>query len=301
LVLERGGIKPVNSSETRIRNLTVNNQLWLMTYLSSKKSGTANMRSDLINLFELHEGDIADIQLLELEAYLEMIKADNAVKTVNRKIGTIENFLEHIRDLHSVILSFEPKVLSRHRNNDKNIIAKGKSKFLKLSEISKIRTLFANDDLRLFTFEMVYRYGCKMEELAQCHQKTYVPEKQAFKLKKTSIVIDDDLHTLILKTPRILNSKTKETHSEYLRNMGEKALQEGILKHSQFTWQNITDTRKKNCTTCPECEKSYPSHSQYWRLVQYENDPLHKKWFLCTMCVSVKPSPHSNHFPTMRQ
>lgn len=268
--------------DVRITRLTPNNQRWLHDYVSTQKTGKANLLSALVELMEMHQGDISTISFQEIKTFLELVSDKNTDITVNGKADKFRRFFQYISTTHGVSFSFDTQELKDLRI--KNVQIKREAKPLRLSELARIRRMILDDDIRRFVFEMAYRYGCTLEDLSQMSVKRYDADKRIFNFRRRTIQIEEDLHDMILRNPKILLSRTQETYSEYFRLLSDRANQAGILSDRGLMWSDIKITREHYLLRCAECEDLYENKAGHWVLASFSYDPYQTKWLVCKKC-----------------
>ncbi|GIP38445.1 hypothetical protein J31TS4_17250 [Paenibacillus sp. J31TS4] len=273
-------------NDSRIAKLTENNRKWLSSYISTKRSGQAKIKSDLLALLEAHYLDITSISLTEMETYINLLKVDNSTNTVNQKTDSFIRFFKHIQEMDNVSFSFDPDLLKIFKFVKEDLIKSRQAKPLKVSEITRIRHLLKDDDLKLFSFELAYEYGSTLEELAEISPEHYDQRLNLLLLGGRPIQVTNSLSSLIERSPRILIKRSKESFSDYFRQIGERAKQEGIFDQRGLTWLDIKATREQNFIRCSECGNSYENSANYWVLAQYSYDESENKWLICKSCGS---------------
>jgi len=269
--------------EPRIRSLSLQNQILLRDYVETKNSGQNNIRSDLVNLMEIHSGDITGIDYETIDTYVKLLRSDNSATTFNRRLGTIRNFFSYILSRGGT-LNFDPERLRIFGILGKDIVNNRSATPLKLSELSRIRQMLQGDDLRHFTFELAFQYGCTLEELEES-SRVYDRENRTFRFSKRNVQIDDSLYSLIEGNPQILlKQRRRSTFSDYFNLIAEKARDFGILGNRNLSWQDIKETREQFSLRCGECGDLFDNHTRDWMLIQYSFDPTGTKWFICKSC-----------------
>ncbi len=262
----------------RLLKLSEDNQKWFKNYLNwlpqngvTTKNSIEEYRSTAINIMELLPE--SDVNNLTLEQIIFFLSDNEKPNTYNKKVNFTKKFFIFLKESEQLELQFPiegiDKLLKKY--NAKEIKSQtDTAKPLQFKEISKIREALKVYPAGLFFFEMTLRYGVTFKQWPDLNEDNYDIETKTF--KSLNIVVEQDIHELIIANPKILKRKSFQGILTYYSKKLE----------INFSYYDIIATRKEYFLKCFFCNKIFENTSKNWVLVQFPNDD--KKWIVCRNC-----------------
>lgn len=245
-------------------------------------SGIENYLSDIRNLYEFYNHkDLETIGFKDINDFIK--RKEYRLNTKNLIVIRLTEFLKFIKQEFGVNLSFDIDDLKGFKSTREEIENSGirKSQPLTIVDIIKIRkTLLEFKKFSLlFTFEMIYRKGLKMRELAQCDIKKYNHETKTLKINKSLLItMEDDLDHLIVNN-KVIDKKIKqETFNYHIKTIGQITF--GDTKDLQH--KDIHETHMNHFIPCPSCKNRVQNIPSQWAIVEYEMN--NSQWMVCKKC-----------------
>ena len=217
--------------------------------------------------------------------------AQDYIKEHDRKVNATYRlaFIDFFTTLTKTIeISIEITKLENFlRDEEKKNTDKRIAQVLSVDEVIKIqKTLKEKGKYQwLFTFEMFYIHGLKLEEIEQLGQDNFSQEQGVFTFKSEAgdehLALDKTLTDLIKKHPKLLKPRKYRAYQDHIKHIIEKVM---LPNRDKIIWSDVMATREKYFPTCAICKLQYPNTGEFWALIQYEGDTYQKKWFCCINC-----------------
>lgn len=269
-----------NKIENRIRKLSYNKGVFIdyIQFLNNegKSSGTVNeYKSCVFRFLEKVNKELPQISEHDIQKYFtENFKTE---ANLNKNYRAVKNFLSFAK----LNLLMDNDFLKNIKTNIQSLKGKELSKCLSIEDIMKIRKVLHEEKefQLLFVFEMAYVYGLRLEEIAMCTMTNYDFESTSFDIGSKRVIIDQYLSDIIKYNNHVFYEVQPETiQINYYPKIGE-------LTGIHFSWNDIKTTRNQYFIRCPKCNELHPNESEFWNLLNFDDDKRGTCWFVCKYCV----------------
>ncbi|MBH0162072.1 hypothetical protein [Fictibacillus sp. 26RED30] len=267
--------------DKKIEKSSVLNKKWFYNYRIKIQDvkGVENYLSTVRKLFEFYKHqDIHTILITDLSKFLNQYE----------KLSYRNDKIEHLKSFFAYLIEegvdFKYPVIDEINKNriQKNQLSEEEKRQpnpLTIREIIALRQLLKNMErfTLLFTFELVYRYGLRMKDLVHVYEKNYEESNRTLTINKDLIVLEEDVHQLLLKPKVLSKSKLKVSTFDYRITEIKK-----LFGRENFLHKDIYQTHKLHYLPCPICNKPTKNTPSLWTILEYEED--NSQWLVCKSC-----------------
>jgi len=230
-----------------------------------------------------------EVQALQINDIYSFMKQSTASDSrINDTLPQVAKFISFCKE-EGISTSINEQDILNLRTPRNKVKEKNPSRVITPNDIVRIRkSLIARSDIRkLLTFELLYGFGLKEQDLNSFTFDNYNIDDGAFRYNGKTYLLPEYLRTIILQTPERIRERYSTYGGKETEAYKNHIAVSGDLIGIKLKILDLIKTHKETSIKCPnpECENTHPFEDQYWMLQEEVcTESLSFYFPLCNFC-----------------